>query len=1746
MPEYAGHDSGDGPEPLAIVGMACRFAGGADSPERFWDLLVNGRDAISEIPEERWAAYADLSPENAAVLRETTRFGGFLDDITGFDADFFGVLPREAELMDPQQRIMLEVVWEALEHAGIAPGGLAGTDAGVYIGVGSDDYGRRLLEDLPGIEAWTGIGASMCAVANRISYALDLRGPSFAVDTACSSSLVALHLAGQALASGETPVAIVGGVNIMAGPGLTMVLDAAGAISPDGRCKSFDATANGYGRGEGAGAVVLKRLSDARRDGDRVLAVIRGSAVHQDGHTNGIMAPSGPAQAHLLRQAYRSCGVHPGTVDYVEAHGTGTRAGDPIEASAMAQVFGAGRGPDDPCLIGSVKSNIGHLEAGSGVAGVIKAVLALWHGEIPPSLNFTEPNPAIPWETSGLRVVSERTGWPDTDHPRRAGVSGYGYGGTIAHVVLEAAPEPLPAPPVPVDDAPRLFALSGATEAALRDNAAGFADWLAEHPAPLSAVGHTLADRRAHLAQRAAFVAADDAGLVSGLRRIAAGEEPVDSAFGTSPGDVGPGPVFVFSGHGSQWLGMGRELLAERPKFAAVLAEIAPVFRAELGVTPRGVLLGDDLTDVHIIQPMIFAMQVGLAAMWRQHGVAPAAIIGHSVGEIAAAVAAGALDLHDGARLVCRRSALLKRVAGKGAMAMVDLPFDEVADLLTGRTDVTAAISAAPASTVVAGTPGAVGEVCEAWTGLGRMVRRVASDVAFHSPQMDPLLADLVAAASDLTPHEPKIKLYSTAAAEPRTDAVRDGEYWAGNLRNPVRFAAAVAAAIEDGHRTFVEVSSHPVVTHSIAEVLTRNGIEDACVVGTLRRDRPEVATLLTNVGQLHCQGVTVDLGGQFGGRQLVDLPTTSWQHRGFWRETTTARTAGVRQHDVATHTLLGGGTTVAGTTPLRLWRTHLDETCRPYPGDHPVQGTEIIPAAVLVNTFLTAASGPGGRPALADVALRVPVSVAAPRELQVTWQDGTVRLASRPVGEEAWLIHTTAATDATSPAPSGILSASGCLAGCPETLPGDFVADRLAGIGVAAMGFPWRIEELHRRDGEELFAVVAAGPDATEVPTSWASVLDAALSMASVVFAGEPALRMPAAIGRVALRGECPARVLVSVRVAEGTAGLDTVDVTVADIDGTVVAELGRLRYGFLEGDPGTAVSPRRLTHELAWRPLEMHDPGPDLREVVVIGPAGAAEPVTSALRADGVGVRTVATPADLGALDGVDAVLVVPAVRETNAAAAAGTAAWQLADTARRLAARGKDAPVLWAVTTGVRHSRSTTALGQSSVWGVGRIIGGEHPGLWGGVIDLDPADLVASASFLPTVLWSRPGEDVLALGPEGVARARLVPVERAADGAGHSCRLDGTYLVTGGLGALGLETARWLAGQGARRIMLASRRGLPPRADWDAVVDPVLYRQIAEVRALEALGVTVAVVAADITDGESAARELNPATLGLPPIRGVVHAAGVLDNRMLVDLNEESLRTVLAPKAEGVMVLHELFPPGSLDFLALFSSCGYLLGLPGQASYGAANAFLDAFAAHRGGDVVSFGWTSWRGLGMSTSSELIDLELNARGTADITLAEAFRSWEFAARHQGTHFAVFRPIPVEPGMHTLPLLDEIVVERTDGDVRDAGTGTEWSGLEPGELRTLLVAEVARQVAAEIRLAPDELDLRRPLADMGLDSVMTLVIRRRLEKIFRLSLPTTLLWNHPTVTAIAEFVHGLLAPVDGEDEDEFRPVVGV
>lgn len=1764
---------------VAVIGMSCRFAPDLDSLDKFWTVLAGGRSAIGEMPDKRWEPYASTSPQATAILRRTTRRGSFLDDIEGFDADFFGISPREADYLDPQQRVVLELAWEALVHAGIPPLSLRGCDAGVFVAANSNDYGRRLLEDISRTGAWAVNGTTYYGIANRISYFLDLRGPSLAVDTACAGSLTALHVAAQSLREGETPLAIVGGVNIMASPALFVALDAAGATAPDGRSKAFDRAADGYGRGEGAGVVVLKRWQDACRDGDPVLAVIRGSGVFQDGRSDGMMAPNGAAQEHMLRQVYQRAAVEPATVDYVEAHGTGTPVGDREEAKALARVFGAGRAPHQPCLVGSVKPNIGHVEAGSGIAGLIKAVLALRHEEIPPSIH-TEPNPEFDWDGSGLRLVAERSPWPAGGRPRRAGVSSYGVGGSIAHVIVEEAPPAPAAVPLAAGSAGAVrlaartpghgrlvFPVSAMSEAGLRAIAGTTADWLdgtgsstdtgTGPGASLVSVGYTLARRRSHLAQRGAVVAGSAAELAAGLRALAGGSTVPGVASGRTAAAAAVAPVWVFSGHGAQWAGMGRQLLRDEPAFEAVMDALADVFREELGWTPREAITTGGPWSSCQVQALTFAVQVGLAAVWRGYGVRPGAIIGHSVGEVAAAVAAGAVDLLAAARFACRRAAALRRLEGRGGMALVGLSWPDTRQRLGGRDDVVAAIAASPGATVISGDRDEVELLATRWRAEGVAVWQVDTDIAFHSPQVDPVVATVAAAAGDLDPGTPEVRLYSTALPDPRSTAARDSAYWAANLRQPVRFTGAVQAAIEDGHRLFLEISAHPLVMHSMMETLEHHGVADATVVPSLRRDCHEVDTILASLAELHCNGAAVDWAALYPQGELAALPPVVWQHRPYWIFPAAQADAGPGGgHDPDRHTLLGGRMTVSGSPPRQVWQTYLDMSCRPYPQDHEVVGVEITPAAVIINSFATAAARDGRLPALADIVLRTPLAVTPPRVVQIVLSGTTIRLATRVAHEDTaaedeeyeWITHSTASLDWAGELPAGQVDASAVRDRCAEQWQWARVDDMFRRMGVGGYAFAWDVDEL-RRNSEEQLALLTIQPPPARQASSWAHVIDGALTISAVLVTPEYARHqwMSSHIDSIVFRGEPPARITVhSVRAAQSPQ--DTVDVTVADDRGRIVCQVLGLRFSAIQDEAGAVAAPRDLVHEIAWRPLalDLNGAGQRLGRVLLVGEGAVADWLATLLGPAG-GCRRLGSPEDLAgvALADFGTVLVAPARIAVGGAEAAGETpeqaaercSWTLIRTAQRLidaqAAAGsytEPQPRLWCVTQGVRDAVAEQALAHSSLWGVSRIIAGEHPELWGGVIDV--AELAGDLGpRLVTLLGHAAGEeDVISVSATAAEVARLTPIERPSDGAALRCRPTATYLITGGLGGLGLVVARWLADRGARRLLLVRRRGLPPRAVWGSVTDPLLRRQIQGVLELEALGVTVRVLALDITDAEQVAAALDPSVHGLPPVRGIIHAAGVVRDAMVEKVDRDGLRQVLAPKADGAMVLHRLFPPGSLDFFVLFSSCGQFARLTGQASYAAANSFLDTLAAHRNAaghrESTSLGWTAWRGLGMSESNDTAMMEANSRGLEAVSAAEALRAWSFADRFHASYQAILRILPVSANAARPPMLRELTATAaTAGDDDGSGFLIDWAGLADDEVAGHVTTDVREQVAAELNLAATDLELRRPLVELGIDSVMTVALRVRLQRRYGLDLPPNILWSRPTVAALAEHV---------------------
>ncbi len=908
-------------EAIAIIGMGCRFPG-AKNPNEFWQLLRNGTDAITEVPADRWDVDALYDPQGAEG-KMNTRWGGFLDRVDQFDPQFFGIAPREAIYMDPQQRLLLEVAWEALEDAGQVVEQLARSSTGVFVGISTSDYHQLWQGSYSSINAYMATGNAFSIGANRLSYLFDFRGPSIAIDTACSSSLVAVHLACQSLRSGESNLALAGGVNLLLSPELSIILSQAQMMSPDGHCKTFDSRANGYVRGEGCGIVVLKRLSDALRDNDNIVALIRGSAINQDGRSNGLTAPNGPSQEAVLHQALANAGVAPAQINYIEAHGTGTPLGDPIEAEALGAVLGKDRPPGDRCLVGSVKTNIGHLEAAAGIAGLIKVALSLKHRQIPPSLHFQKPNPYIPLNKLPLQVQQSLEPWPETDGSALAGVSSFGFGGTNAHVVLEEAPgvgkENGTNESKEQAVSPYLLPLSARSPEALQSLARSYQELLTSTPSgcavSLQDICYTASVRRSHHDHRLSLVFHNREQATEYLEAFCSGESRSGLFRGRKQRNRRQKLVFVFSGQGPQWWAMGRELLSAEPVFRATIEQCDALLCPCANWSLLEELTADEsqsrLSETEIAQPAIFALQVALAALWRSWGIEPNAIVGHSVGEVAAAHVAGALSLADAVRVVFHRGRLMQQGTGLGKMAAVELPMADAERLLAkyeGRLSIAAINS--PTSIVLSGEAAPLEELLQSLQQQQIFCRLLRVNYAFHSPQMEPFQDELVRSLKGLTPQSASVPIVSTVLGTTCQGQEFDAAYWGRNIREPVRFVSAIEQLLKSKHNLFLEISPHPVLAMNISQCL-RQHEQEGVVLPSLRRQEEERAVMLGSLGALYTQGYPVDWNRlyPYGGR-CVALPSYPWQRSRYWLEEISSQR---HEQRIATATDINGASELNG-----------------------------------------------------------------------------------------------------------------------------------------------------------------------------------------------------------------------------------------------------------------------------------------------------------------------------------------------------------------------------------------------------------------------------------------------------------------------------------------------------------------------------------------------------------------------------------------------------------------------------------------------------------------------------------------------------------------------------------------------------------------------------------------------------------------------------------------------------------------
>jgi myxalamid-type polyketide synthase MxaE and MxaD len=1601
-------------EPIAIVGLACRLPG-APSAGAFWGVLRDGVDAISEVPPARWNADDFYDADPTAPGKASTRWGGFVEGVDGFDPHFFGISPREALEMDPQQRLLLQVAWEALEDAGIAASKLASKRVGVFVGISHGEYGG-LAVGLGHIDALTAAGNALSIAANRISYAFDFRGPSLAVDTACSSSLVAVHLACRSLRSGESTVALAAGSNLLLSPALSVSFTKAGLMAPDGRCKAFDARANGYVRGEGVGVVVLKPLSAALADGDTVYAIIRGSAVTQDGKSNGLMAPNPQAQQAAVRQACADASVAPSSLQYVEAHGTGTLLGDPIELRALGAVLAVGRAADRPCIVGSVKTNVGHLEAAAGITSLIKMSLMMRHGLIPPSLHFETPNPDIPFEELRLRVPTRLEPWEPGEGVRLAGISSFGFGGTNAHVVLASPPTPVHTEATVVHG-PFLLPISARSEPALRQLAQAYRDLLRGADAPTIAdIAYSAAIRREHHAHRLALIAMTAPEAAQLLEEFLAGQLSRSLVVGDPKQRPAAGVTFAFAGQGTPWIGMGRELAAAFPVFRAALTRVDGELQryakwsvvAELAATtPR-------FNDTEVAQPAIFAIQIALVELLRSWGIAPHAVVGSSLGEVAAAHVAGRLSLADAARVVFHRARLMQRGAGQGAMATVGLSAEAAANAIAahGPTLTIAAING-PRSTVIAGAPAALASLVARLESEGVFTRPFGVDYAFHTAQMDAFVPELVDALRGIEPLAGAVRMVSTVTGAPIEPRHLHAEYWARNMREPVAFHAAARRLVEDGHRMFVEIGPHPALGTFLEDTL-READASGVVCASLRREKPEVAALLGVVATLFAHGYTSDLAGLFpGARPGVPLPGHPWNNESYWPD---ARP--LAAHDAREHALLGTHLRLATGAVTDAWQgtPSLDRVA--YLSDHRVAGVAVVPAAAYFDTLLAAAAMLPGAPRgveNVDLHRKITIDGALPSfQTLAVRRDGRTALEiyTRSAAEEAWSLCASAIVEErASAAPPRRESLDDIRIRCFEPVPAAALYHGLAEHGLD-YGPAFRgLAEVGRRANEAIGRVRL--PDTLHADARSCAIhpalLDACLHViAPAIVMGRvdherPSVLIPTRAQSVRLLRRPTGSVWshVSIRPEVTTPDVVHADVRLLDDDGELLAEIHGLelrrialaRPARRDDEVGT------FLYETQWKPIPSDRPReavrPGDRWLVFADAGGAGERLVQALEQRGaaclqverIGARrshdaTELNPTsqdelrrylrerlgpgqpafrgivhlwslDAHAMDHTD----LPALARAHDAGVASALALVQA-----LAFSGAaEPPKLWIATRGaVPAGGRGGGLAQSPIWGLGKALAFEQPELACTLVDLDPSEAPTSAEQLLEVLLAGEAENQIALreGVRHVPRlvpAHLAPLRRAPLDAGA------TYLIAGGLGGLGPLVAEWLVGRGARNLVLLGRRAPTPEV-------------AARLDSLRQLGARVLVEPLDIADPARVEALLRTVRATMPPLRGIVHAAAVLDDGALLDLSRERLLAVMSPKVLGAWTLHALTRTDPLDFFVLFSSAVSVLGSPGQTNYTVANTFLDALAHERraaGLPAVSINWGPWADVGLAAET-------------------------------------------------------------------------------------------------------------------------------------------------------------------------------
>ncbi|MGN7157713.1 type I polyketide synthase [Dietzia cercidiphylli] len=1683
---------------LAIVGMACRLPGGINTPESFWSVLNNKETNSTGIDPQRWSDYTTLGGPAGATAVNTNDRGYYLEDIYGFDSSFFNISKTEAKVMDPQQRIMLEVAWEALERAGIAPSSLAGSNTGVYMGAGSDDYGRMMLEDLPGITPWTGIGAALCGIPNRISYSLDLHGPSVAFDTACSSSLAALTYAVADIRSGRIGTAIVGGINIIAAPGLSRVLQVAGATSTDGTCKSFTDLADGYGRGEGAVALILKSLDSAVKDNDEIVAVVKESCLGQDGRTNGIMAPNGLAQGKLFEQTCRAVGVDPSEVVYVEAHGTGTPAGDFEELTSLSSVYGRALGRSQECVVGSAKAEVGHLEAAAGLVGVLKAALVLSKGVIPPQRLVSGLNSKFQWEGSGvtvptkpIEIASLASG--GIERPTVA-VSSYGYGGTLGHVLMHA-------PDRAEAGKPEISAvlgrkteiplrISGVSEESLRRNAGKLSEFLQEGALQGLDLAQYNSTRELHKIY-AVTNSRDRGGLVAELEALSQADE--GSAFSSRkmPGETRI--AFVFSGQGSQWSGMLKHLTRDSENARHVFQLLDPIYKEELGQSLVALVDSEETLPTWLDQAALFAVQAAIASDLRTLGVKPALVFGHSVGEVAAAVAAGTVSLQDGARIICRRSRAISSLEGTGSMWMLRLPLKDAQSLINEVGIGEIAVQLTSTACVVSLSKRDTDAFEQAARDRGVNIRRVDSAIPFHSSLVEPATREFEQALHGIAHSAPNLPFLSTSGESTTNDYPADAGYWTRNLRNRVDLQSAVAAARRQGIDFFIEVGGRPVLEAAI-EATAGSEQVGAHVEHVMSPIETYEEALRDVYRKVLLSGVQLERSRAVSSGAF---PTYQWDDRQLRYAPSSAERDGNLSdlhHAISLEPAHRGE---------RLIRVAANSSLDLYPGSHQVFGEEVVPAAYYLGQVLQSACPPVGNQAVALSHIQFIQRTVPGTGTEVTWWTSSNRAVCwQKTADQIWGEVEpcfTADIAHTERAPDKVVKSHAPYDKAPDGENADAIIGKLlANSGVRGRAYTWTVVAL-RSDTRIRGAQV-------QVPLStWTeSLLDAVLTIAAanVAAEGNTGALILSSIEHLVLTQR--RATTVELAITQSRHYRDVYDFVATTTDGEVLAYCDGIHFESTDRRGSLGKMDAHCIEQFCWEPAEAS----------MVPERGSVLAVTDGaqrLQGESSGIRLryseSAKLIDAESVGEVDTIIVLveDAMAQDEKSSDWVSGRIETEKALLRLLGTVANLPLR-------RYPRMLLAVSHSNGDQTGdalaRVSNRELPDL--------PVAVVHCPGEFPTIeqLLSCPDNEPVARLVKGdvweVPRLKPINGERSTplDIAG------GTFIVAGASGGIGQVVTEFLADSGAGRVFALSRSAQPSTESTALIASPVETVQV------------------DLSDPESIHRFTERLRLEGAQVDGLFHCAGQVVSRPTWQCTDLDIDDCCSPKVTSLTDLLNNVPYSSDAAMMLFSSCGYQLGIPGQAAYGIANAILDDWSTltSRNGsmDVRSIAWTSWRGTGVAKGADTTRRILELDGVAEIEPTVAIEALREIMCLEPGNYTV---LGVEStGSSNLPANQANHPPSSSKPKRDTPkVYSDRAAMSLG-VRTI----VAELVDEEVESISEE----NSLDHIGMDSLMTMRLRGALADEFAVTIKASELIDAESIGEIVSTVARLRETADGAPEE--------